>query len=137
MEEQNEIKRQKELAIERFKRCVHVAGGPVVAAAAAAVEEQAAQVHNDNEVLEELIDLEDPLGDLLAVTERTPVTIPQVLYNQIIEKLNSGSVPPIYHALMMGRPCVAFRRNANMGSEKKCCGWYGSFWKTASAIRGG
>jgi hypothetical protein len=42
-----------------------------------------------------------------------PIKIGKDLYWKILEELRRGNVPPIYHALVKGKPCVAFRSNTN------------------------
>jgi hypothetical protein len=44
----------------------------------------------------------------------TPLKIPRRLFMQIIDELKKGLIPPIYHVLVKGKPCVAFRKNADV-----------------------
>jgi hypothetical protein len=51
--------------------------------------------------------------DLFAIG-REPIKIEENLYWKILEELKQGHVPPIYHALVKGKPCVAFQSNINI-----------------------
>jgi hypothetical protein len=55
---------------------------------------------------------------------REPIKIGNDLYCKVLEELKRGIVPPIYHALVKGRPCVAFKSNAKIipSSEKVIAG---------------
>jgi hypothetical protein len=48
-------------------------------------------------------------NDLFA-SGRSKTLIRRSHFLMIIEQLKNGWVPPIYHALIRGRPCVAFQR---------------------------
>jgi hypothetical protein len=45
--------------------------------------------------------------------------IPPELYHDIMDYLSSGHVPPSFHAVVMGQPCVAFRGNENNSNTTK------------------
>jgi hypothetical protein len=44
--------------------------------------------------------------------------IPQKQFYEIIEDLKKGYVPPVYHALIRGQPCIAFRPYESDEEEK-------------------
>jgi hypothetical protein len=43
--------------------------------------------------------------------------IPSQLYQHILHDLSSGHVPPSFHAVVMGQPCVAFRGGQNYNKD--------------------
>jgi hypothetical protein len=51
--------------------------------------------------------------DLFAIGH-TKIKIRKSLFLEIIRELEMGLVPPIYHALIRGKPCFAFRRNQHI-----------------------